>query len=109
MEKNQMKNIVVLKDLPSNLIEEAILIFKTNNNTRKFESIDKGENVNKEKNSKNAKDYIIKEAESVISNYISKTDKKTIKTENTGLNKRYRRLKIYSIIVTVALFISLIF
>ena len=30
MEKGQMKNIVVLKNLPSNLVDEAIVILKPN-------------------------------------------------------------------------------
>lgn len=34
MEENNMKNIVVLKDLPSNLVDEAIVIFKQNVNVK---------------------------------------------------------------------------
>ena len=34
MEENNMKNIVVLKDLPSNLVDEAIVVFKQNVNVK---------------------------------------------------------------------------
>ena len=30
MQKNNVKNIVVLKNLPSNIVEEAIVILKSN-------------------------------------------------------------------------------
>ncbi len=43
MEENNMKNIVVLKDLPSNLVDEAIVIFKENVNIKNIDK--KKENV----------------------------------------------------------------
>lgn len=49
MEKSQMKNIVVLKNLPSNLIEEALVIVKSNKMAKRFEYIDKKENLEKKK------------------------------------------------------------
>ena len=36
MEKSQMKNMVILKNLPSNLIEEAIVILKSNKYAKKW-------------------------------------------------------------------------
>ena len=107
MEKNQMKNIVVLKNLPSNLVEEAIIILKSKKNAKKLEYIDNNENVKKENNAKNSKDYIIREAESVISSYMTKIDKKEDKKGTIGLNKKYKKLKVYSIVVTIILIISI--
>ena len=37
METSNMKNIVLLKDLPSNIIEEAIIILKSNININNIE------------------------------------------------------------------------
>ena len=34
MESSDMKNMVVLKNLPSNMVEEAIIIFKENQRVR---------------------------------------------------------------------------
>ena len=41
MEESKLKNMVVLKNLPSNLVEEAIIILKSNKNVRRLEKIDK--------------------------------------------------------------------
>ena len=52
MEKSQMKNMVVLRNLPSNLIEEAIVVFKTVKSAKEFQYIDKIENLKNEQNKK---------------------------------------------------------
>ena len=91
MEKSQMKNMVVLKNLPSNLIEEAIVVFKTVKSAKEFQYIDKIENLKNEQSKKNTKDYMVKEAESVISNYIKTNETKRTKTdarEARGKGKR---------------------
>lgn len=109
MEKSQMKNMVVLKNLPSNLIEEAFVILKSNKYAKKIEYIDKKENIkNKEKNDK-SNNYIIREAESVISNYINIVENKDKKTEDLVLKKKYKKLKLYSIAITLAFLAVLIF
>lgn len=41
METSNMKNMVVLKNLPSNLVEEAIVILKSSKKVRKLEKIEK--------------------------------------------------------------------
>ena len=43
MNKENMKNMVVLKDLPSNIVEEAIIILKPN---VKIKSLDIADNKN---------------------------------------------------------------
>lgn len=101
MENGQMKNMVVLKNLPSNLIEEAFVIVKSKKNVKTLEYIDKKENGKKQENGKDTKDYIIREAESVLSSYIHAMEKKDKKQENTAINKKYKMLKIYSIVVTI--------
>ena len=107
MEKSQMKNMVVLKNLPSNLIEEAIVVFKTVKSAKEFQYIDKIENLKNEQKKKNTKDYMVKEAESVISSYIKTNEKKNKKNESSKINKKYKKLKWYSIIVSIAFIIAL--
>ena len=46
MESSNMKNMVVLKNLPSNMVEEAIIIFKQSQKVKQKELIDKGKNLN---------------------------------------------------------------
>ena len=105
MEGNQMKNIIVLKNLPSNLVEEAIVILKNKKISRNFEYIEKKETLKKEEKNKN--DYIITEAENIISNYINNIEKKKEKKNDEKFNKKYKSLKTYSIIRTIILILVL--
>ena len=110
MENEKMKNMVILKNLPSNLVEEAIIILKSSKKVKKLEKIDKAEKINKEKqkNTPKEKDYIIKEAEMLISNYISKLENKhkQKQAKNISKNPKYIRLKKYSYIATIVIIIQ---
>ena len=55
-------------------------------------------------------DYIIKEAEFVISNYISKIESQDIKgkEEYKKLKEKYKKLKVCTIAVTVVMIISFV-
>lgn len=108
MEKSNMKNIVVLKNLPSNLVEEAIVILKSHKEAKQLELLDRSSKVQKNKKNGRNKDYIIKEAESVVSSYISKIEKEDIRNKKNINLKKYNKLKKYSIFVSILLFISLI-
>ena len=108
MEKNKMKNIVVLKNLPSNLVEEAIVIFKSKKSAKEFEYIDKIKNKKKNNSNNNPNEYIIKEAESVILNCVSNNKKKEKNENSKELSKKYKRLKIYSVIVSLLLILTFI-
>ena len=96
MDISNMKNMIVLKNLPSNLIEEAIVVLKENKKAKKYQYVD-GKNVDtmKKKSNKtvNNTEYIIKEAESVISNYIINLETKSPKWKNNfkKLEKRYKK------------------
>ena len=56
MESSNLKNMVILRNLPSNLVEEAIIVLKTNKNAKKLEKIDKLE----KKEIKNQKIILVK-------------------------------------------------
>ena len=109
MQKNNVKNIVVLKNLPSNIVEEAIVILKSNKYAKKLQMIEKNNNKELEQNESDGKQYIIKEAEALLSTYISKIEnKKYIEKPNRLLSEKYQKLKKYSIIVTILFAISFI-
>lgn len=101
MNTSSMKNIVILKDLPSNLIEEAIVFLKENEKLKKPELIDidlkqkKTISSEKESKQKNPKDYIIKEAQMLISDYISRIENKDKKQDISykKLKKKYQLLQ----------------
>ena len=97
MDTSGMKNIVVLRELPSNIVEEAIFILKSNKYAKKFETIEKNSKQNNQQRKEKDKEYIIKEAEMIVSNFVTKIEnKKTVDKPN------------YSLAVSIALFISLI-
>lgn len=108
MEISNMKNIVVLKNLPSNIVDEAIVILKSNKNAKRLEYADKNTKAEFAE-SVNTKDYMVKEAELIISNYISKIENnKKSKTPNVGIEKKYKKLKVYSIFASLILLLCII-
>lgn len=101
-----LKNTVVLKDLPSNIVKEAYVVFKSSKMARKIQKINK-ENQTSEKDKENR--YAIKEAELLILEYTRKMDridrnKKEIIT-NAKIN---RKLKKYAYITSIIIFIQFI-
>lgn len=109
MQTNSVKNIVVLKSLPSNIVEEAIIILKSNKYAKKFQMIEKNNNKELEQKESNGKEYIIKEAEALLSSYISKIENnKYIERPNKTLKEKYQKLRKYSIIMTILFAISFI-
>lgn len=115
MDISSMKNMIVLRNLPSNIVEEAIVVLKTNKKIKKPElAKNKSENFKNSKNNrqdKDNKDYIIKEAEIVISNYISKIENQDIKgtKELNQLQKKYKKLKICTTGIVIVASLSIIF
>jgi hypothetical protein len=104
-----MKNIVFLKDLPSNLVEEAFVILKENIKLKNLECIEKNKEKFLKSEEKCTNEYILKEAELLVASYIEKieaNEKKEI--PNNVINKKYKSLKWYSLISSVILFISLV-
>lgn len=88
MNQGALKNMVVLKKLPSNIVEEAIIILKTNKKIKQNEKINLNKNKEKiEKTKEN--DYILKEAEMIIMNYITKLEQK--KKEKNEIQKTIKR------------------
>ena len=109
MQANSVKNIVILKNLPSNIVEEAIVILKSNKYSKKLQIKEKNNNKELEQKEGNSKEYIVKEAEALLSTYISKIDNnKMIDKPNKTLKEKYKKLKKYSIIVTILFTISFI-
>lgn len=110
METSKMKNIVVLKNLPSNIVDEAIVILKQNKKIKKFEHAEKNKQSVNQNIEQKSDGYILREAELLISNYIEQNQedgRKEIVKKHESM--KYKKLKRYSILTTISLFISLIF
>lgn len=107
MEKESMKNMVILKNLPSNIVEEAIVILKPN---VKLKSLNLAENNQKSKSKKqeNSRKYIINEAEMIISNYLSKieNEKKKTASVNKKIENKYKRARAIAMFLGILLLAS---
>lgn len=105
---NDLKNMLVLKDLPSNLIKEAYVVLdpKLKAKLKKIEA--KNKNSINENNKIMEKDYILEEAKYVLLNYVSKYETKTENTSNKLLEKKYKKLKKTTIFMLVIFLVYVI-
>ena len=103
MESSDMKNMVVIKNLPSNMVEEAIIIFKER------ELIERGCNINSSETQTKSRDYILKEAEMLVTDYIKKIENnKKRPNANKDILLKYKLLKLYSVLSSVMIIVCLI-
>ena len=111
MQTSDMKNIVVLKNLPSNIVEEAIVVLKNTNKIKQYKMLENKKQNGKIEGTKSedSQKYIIKEAEMLISNYISDIEKPkvNIKTNQT-LQRKYHRLRRLTIAMTIMMILGII-
>ena len=55
METSNLKNMVVLKNLPSNIVDEAIIVLKTNKKAKKLQKIEKNNKTTENEENKKEK------------------------------------------------------
>lgn len=135
MKTDVMKNVIILKNLPSNLIDEAIVIVKDKKKIKdinysefikdggeKFSSSANRQTSNRviqgymkeedlkklEDTKKEERKYVIKEAEIVVTNYLSKIDNKMPEKKIKRLEKSYKRAKKMSVLLGIISAISTI-
>lgn len=108
MNIDNTKNMVILKDLPSNIVDEAIVILKPNVKIKSLDLIDNKTPKNKKET--NTKKHIINEAEMIVNNYISKIeeDKKNSLKEKKKIENKYKRVRAISIFLGILFIISVI-
>lgn len=85
-----LKNIIVVKNIPSNIVEEAFIIVKEN---LKIEKLD----INKKSENK----LIVKEAEDIIKNCEKIIEKNEEDNKIQKIEKKYKRLKMFTGILGV--------
>ena len=117
MNPENMKNIIILKNLPSNLIDEAIVVVKNKKESKdinyktlmqdgksraihgymKEEELKKIENIKKEE-----RNYIIKEAEMVVANYIAKIENQILAEKKVKkIEKLYKKVRILNVMLAI--------
>ncbi len=90
MQLNKLNNIVFLKDLESNVIEEAFVVLKDNVDITKFE-----EKLNKTE----AKKLVLNEVEILINTELKINELKFEEYKLKKLSKKYNFLRIVNIIL----------
>ena len=99
METSKMKNMVVLKNLPSNMIEEAIVIFKENSKIKAKDVINKYNQLSQVQGKST-------EAEMLVNDYVKRVESsKNRKIFDKKINDKF--LKKYSVVITILFIISL--
>ena len=108
MNMSDMKNIVILKDLPSNLVDEAIVFLKQNQKIKKLEYIENTEKFKEGGQNDKNKDFLANEAKLVIADYILKIEKENNSTKNKKIDKKYKRLRNINFMLIAALVLSIL-
>ena len=108
MESSNLKNMVVLKNLPSNIVDEAIIILKSNKKIKNFQSLEGKKNL-KNEDTKKDKEYILKEAEMILNSYVTDVEKKDKKKIfNKEAKEKYSKLKKYSMFITAMCILEMV-
>lgn len=123
MDIQKEKNVIILKNLPSNLIDEAIMVVKDKNKVKdinyndftkyteengviqgsmKADELKKIESIKKE-----SRKYVIKEAEVVVTNYIKRIEDNLSDKKIDKLKKSYKKSKVLNIFLALTTIIAL--
>lgn len=105
MQLSKMKNIIVLKGMSSNVVDEAIVVLKPNVKLKQNELNSKRKIASEDKNKKM---IVVKEAENTINNYIRKIQKENVNYSDKQLLKKYRFLQCCNSILIFAIVVATI-
>lgn len=105
MQNKKLKNTIVLKGMASNIVEEAIVILRPHVKLKQKEYVDKSNCI---ESSSFTNNYIVKEAENVILNYIAKIENRKNIDKSYKKLMKYRYLQISNIILIVITIITIL-
>lgn len=109
MNASRMKNMIVLKDLPSNLVDEAIVILKKGNRLKKIENIENQNRNHFEEDNSGSYELAIKEAEFLIKDYIQKLEEPM--QNKQGMRKmhlKYKKLQVCSLLLGITTILGIL-
>lgn len=102
MKISQMKNIIVLKDLPSNLVDEAIVILKSGSKVKNKEMVEKNHKTSFEESGDAGYEIAIKEAEYIVGDYMKKLEKPEDNTVSLRkIRIGYKKMQICSVLLGI--------
>lgn len=93
----EMKDMIVIKNLPSNIVEEAWVVIKPEVKNKEKELIKRMKNS--KMNTKTENGYVLKEAETVIYDYLKNINSYEDKKKYNDIMKKYNKLKKISLIL----------
>lgn len=105
MQNRRTKKVVVIKDIPSNIIEEAILILRGDPN--QVALMDSNGVTGKSRRKDN--EFLVKEAESIIKRYIRENEVPNVKSKDFTLKQIPQNKFMVNIIINLALVGSVAF
>lgn len=97
MQVNKLNNIIFLKNVESNIIEEAFVVLKNNININNLE-------VNNKIQDRNQID-ILKEAELLINTKIEESNIRYEKYKMKRLEEKYKKVRILNCVLAISSFI----
>ncbi len=102
-----MKNMIIIKNLPSNMIEEAWVMLKPNLKVKDINKVELQLNANKE-SEKKENNYVVKEAELLLAECISKIEKGDNIRKNSVIEKKYKKMKLFSVLSLLSAIIGIL-
>lgn len=109
MVTNGVRRIVLLKDMPSNIVEEAIVVLKPNRfMEKKSKNIECFEYKNKFKKNEKDGDFIIKEAENVVLEYVKTIEKSNFQAKASNTDKKYKKMCYITAIISFLYVLDLV-
>ena len=87
----EMKDMIVIKNLPSNIVEEAWVVIKPEVRNKEKELIKRIKNS--KTNTKAENGYVLKEAETVIYDYLKNINSYEDKKKYNDIIRKYNKLK----------------
>ena len=87
----EMKDMIVIKNLPSNIVEEAWVVIKPEVKNKEKELIKRMKNS--KINTKAENGYVLKEAETVIYDYLKNMNSYEDKKKYNSIINKYNKLK----------------
>lgn len=109
MQKNKVNNIIVLKEMASNFVEEAIVVLKPNIEFKNEDKKTKSKELSETEKNKNKS--IIKEAEFIIENSLNKLHEESNKNEKRKIEEKYKKIKkvVYALVIINVLLLLKLF
>lgn len=105
MQLSKMKNIIVLRGMASNVVEEAIVVLKPHVKLKQSEYNSKGKATAE---SRDKKIFVVKEAENTINMYVKKLQNKAQEAEDRNFRMKYKFLQVCNVVLILSLIVGVL-